>query len=47
MIYIVFILSILFPASLQEAYDNATSLNVYDKYLILNPDSTYYGGLGL
>ena len=32
---------------MQEAYDNATSLNGYDKYLILNPDSTYYGGLGL
>ena len=31
----------LFPTSLQEAYDNATSLNGYDKYLILNPDSTY------
>jgi len=47
MIYLIFILTVLFPASLQEAYDNATSLNGYDKYLNLNPDSTYYGGLGL
>lgn len=47
MIYLVLILNILLSASLQETYDNATSFGEYNKYLILNPDSTYYGGLGL
>ena len=47
MIYLLVILNILLPASLQEAYDNANSFGEYDKYLILDSDSTYYGGLGL
>ena len=40
-------ISFLFSVSLQEAYDNASPLYEYDKYVVLNPDSIYYGGLGL
>ena len=47
MIYIILILSILFPITLQEAYDEASSLYDYDKYIVLESDSIYYGGLGL
>ena len=33
--------------TLQEAYDEASSLYGFDKYIILYSDSIYYGGLGL
>ena len=36
-----------FNSSLQEAYDNASSNENYDKYIILEPNSTYNGGLGI
>ena len=47
MILIVIIFSSLFSASLQEAYDASAPLDGYDKYVLLDPDSIYYGGLGL
>ena len=47
MIYRLLILSILFPITLQEAFDEAPSLYEYDKYVILESNSIYYGGLGL
>ena len=47
MILIIIMISFLFSVSLQEAYDNASPLYEYDKYVVLNPDSIYYGGLGL
>ena len=47
MIYTLIILSVLFPITLQEAYDEATPLYDYDKYVVLESDSIYYGGLGL
>ena len=46
-LHILFILGIIYPITLQEAYDEATSYGDYDKYIELNPDSIYYGGLGL
>ena len=42
MIYTLFILSILYPITLQEAFDEAPSLYEYDKYVILESDSIYY-----
>ena len=41
------VLSITYSATLQEAYDEATPLDGFDKYIILDSDSIYYGGLGL
>lgn len=37
----------LFAITLQEAFDSAPAYENYDKYVVLNPDSIYYGGLGL
>ena len=39
--------TICFSATLQEEYDNATPQNGYDKYLILEPNSIYTGGVGI
>ena len=47
MIYIVIIISFIHAITLQEAYDDASSYGEYDKYVILNADSTYYWGLGI
>ena len=47
MIFILLTISILNAITLQEAFNDASSQNGYDKYLVLNPDSIYYGGLGL
>ena len=47
MIYVLIILNILFSSTLQEAYDDAISLYGYDKYVILDPNVSYSGGLGL
>ena len=46
---IIFVLlsSSLFATTIQEVYNNAPSLNGYDKYLILDPSITYVGGLGV
>ena len=46
-ISIIFLSSILFSISLQEIYDNSTSQNGYDKYLVLDSDSIYTGGIGI
>ena len=40
-------LNICLSITLQEAYDNSTSYNQYDKYVILEPNQTYTGGLGI
>ena len=47
MVYLLIILSLSFTMTLQQAYDEASSLYDYDKYIILESDSIYYGGLGL
>ncbi len=42
-----YILSTAFCITLQEVYDNAESANGYGKYLILNPNENYEGGIGI
>ena len=41
------IISLGFSITLQEAYDNAESANGYNKYVILEPNQIYEGGLGM
>ena len=43
--YILF--SIIYCTSLQEVYDNAGSFQQYEKYIILEPESVYTGGIGI
>ena len=40
-------LTILLSTSLQEMYDNAPSYDEYDKYIILNSNEIYDGGIGI
>lgn len=47
LIFFLSVFSIAFNSSLQEAYDNASSNENYDKYVMLEPNSTYTGGLGI
>ena len=47
MILLLLIISNIYSATLQDAYNNATSMYGYDKYIILDADSIYYGSLGL
>ena len=47
MFYLFISINILFSISLQEVYDTAEPFGVYDKYLILDSNTTYYGGIGL
>ena len=47
MLLILILIGNLYAITLQEAFDNAPSYENYDKYVVLNSDSTYYGGLGL
>ena len=41
------LLSSVFCLSLQEVYDNAQPQNGYDKYLLLDPNQIYEGGIGI
>ena len=41
------LLSILYGTSLQEMYDNSSSFEQYEKYIILEPESIYTGGIGI
>ena len=41
------ITSLAFSITLQEAYDNAEPENGYDKYVVLEPNQIYEGGLGM
>ena len=47
LILILFINISLLSYTLQEMYDNATSYDEYDKYIILSQNNIYTGGLGL
>ena len=38
---------LIFSNTLQEAYDNATSNSEYDKYILLDPNTIYTGGIGI
>ena len=46
LLYLLF-LTLIFPISLQEAFDNAPSNGEYEKYLILEPNTIYEGGIGI
>ena len=46
-IYILIFFSFTFSITLQEAYDNASSYENYEKYIILEPDNIYTGGIGI
>ena len=37
----------LFSLTLQEAYDNASNYGEYEKYIILEPEEIYTGGIGI
>tara|TARA_B100000029_G_C17420981_1_gene904296 strand:+ start:469 stop:990 length:522 start_codon:yes stop_codon:yes gene_type:complete len=37
----------LFSITLQEAYDNASGYEEYEKYIILEPNTVYSGGIGI
>ena len=41
------LISLTFSITLQEAYDNAQPGNGYDKYILLDPNETYQGGIGI
>tara|TARA_Y100001970_G_scaffold268251_1_gene359281 strand:- start:1379 stop:1894 length:516 start_codon:yes stop_codon:yes gene_type:complete len=44
----IFLLSFnIFAITLQEAYNNSNSFQEYDKYVTLEPNSVYTGGLGI
>tara|TARA_Y100000590_G_scaffold455022_1_gene602895 strand:- start:3618 stop:4133 length:516 start_codon:yes stop_codon:yes gene_type:complete len=45
--YLILISFNLFAITLQEAYNNSTSFEEYEKYVILEPNSIYTGGLGI
>ena len=47
LLLIIISLSCILCMSLQEAYDDAISYDEYDKYLILDSNITYTGGLGI
>ena len=41
------LISLSFSITLQEAYDNSEPENGYDKYIILEPNQIYQGGIGI
>ena len=47
MIILLLFLTLLLPSTLQEAYHNAGSYEEYDKYVILEPNQIYTGGIGI
>ena len=47
LLLIIISMSFLLSISLQEAYDEANSYQEYDKYLFLDSNITYTGGLGI
>ena len=47
LLLIIISISYLLSISLQEAYDEANSYQEYDKYLFLDSNITYTGGLGI
>ena len=45
--YTIILLGLFLPMTLQEAYDQAEPYNDYEKYVILEPNQIYTGGLGI
>ena len=44
---IILSISILYSTTLQEAFDNASSYGEYEKFLVLEPNTIYTGGIGI
>ena len=40
-------LNLLISTTLQEAYDNASQYGDYNKYIVLEPNQIYTGGIGI
>ena len=45
--FIIFLMSILYSTTLQEAFDDASSYGEYEKFLVLEPNTIYTGGIGI
>ena len=45
--YLLLILNLCISVTLQEAYDNANPYNEYEKYIVLEPNQIYTGGIGI
>lgn len=45
--YLLVLNSFVFCISLQEVFDNASEYGEYEKYIILEPNTTYTGGIGI
>ena len=45
--FIIILLGLCIPITLQEVYDQAEAYNGYEKYLVLEPDQIYTGGIGI
>ena len=45
--HIIILLGLCLPITLQEAYDQAEAYDGYEKYLVLEPDQIYTGGIGI
>jgi len=45
--YFLILNSFIFCISLQEIFDNAPEYGEYEKYIILEPNTTYTGGIGI
>ena len=46
-IIVLFLINICISITLQEAFDEASSYENYEKYVILEPNQTYDGGIGI
>jgi len=47
LLYLLILSSFTFSLTLQEAYDNASGYEEYEKYIVLEPNSIYTGGIGI
>ena len=47
LLYLLILFSFTFSLTLQEAYDNASGYEEYEKYIVLEPNSIYTGGIGI
>ena len=45
--YLLIFITGIFALSLQDAYNESSSFNHYDKYVVLDSNTIYTGGLGI
>ena len=45
--YLILFISLIYCTTLQEAYENASPFEEYDKYIVLEPNTVYMGGIGI